>query len=390
MKINRLIHISAGALLGLLATGCSEADEPGLTPSAEDYILFSRPWINPDATVGDFATGGSRASLATAVEEFDVWGYCVPRSVSNSNQLNQDAAPLDWNRKANYFTAGSDVFTKNRVKVDGSFTDYKSSIDLRSWNSDEEARYTFVGTSVHDPSVATFTMEKSSATSTSPHGPQLTFTLGANGSALTSPLDYTKQPDALLAATFDHQKADGRVPMSFAHIMVGLRFKFHNFTDDKDLVITKVTFSGEFYKQVMVDFSSDKPDFTVTGATYKGTFTLLDKPQTISASSADLMGTDTHPVTLLLLPNRHPVLNPDAGHDKELVLGNSKTISISYRIGDKENTYTLPNFELNYIPQENSLHTAHFNFVGDKFVVLFQADNNTQWADGSDTEVDIK
>lgn len=386
MKIQRIFYISAIAILALGCTSCSEADEPAGAASADEYILFGRPWINPDATVGDFA---SRATLATEVQEFDVWGYCVPRSVSNANQLNQSGAPLEWNRKCNFFTGTPDVFDKVRVTNSGDFTNYKTaSIQLRQWNANDEARYTFIATSVHDADL--FSMSYSSATSGDAHGPRLTFTLPAEGSSLTTPLDYTAQPDALIAARFDHQKADGRVPMSFAHMMIGLRFKFHNHTDDKDLIVKRVTFSGEFYKQTVVDFSSDDPDFTVTDRTYSGVFTLLDTPQTIIAGAADLMGTATHPVTLLLLPNRHPVLSTDDAHDKELVLGNRKTITIEYSIGGNEQTYTLNNFELNYIPQENSLHTAHFNFVGDQFVVMFQANNDTQWGNGSDTEVDIK
>lgn len=385
MKLHRFTYISAALLAGYMAAGCSEADEPAYKASPEEYILFNRPWIDPDATTSDFA---SRAELTTSVEEFDVWGYCVPRSVSNTSQQNQAGAPLDWNKKSNFFFAGADVFNKTRVKTDGNFTDYKASIRLQQWNEDEDARYTFVATSVTG---GTFTMANASASSSNAHGPLLTFTLPATGNDLATPLDYTAQPDALIAATFDHQKADGRVPVSFAHIMVGLRFKFHNHTDNKDLVVKKVTFAGEFYKETVIDFSTDNPDFTVDASkTYKGTFTLLSSEQTILPGTADMMGADSHPVTLLLLPNRHPVLNPDGQHDKELVLGNSKTITIDYRIGDKENTYTLSNFELNYIPQENSLHTAHFNFVGDEFVVMFQANNDTQWGSGSDTEVDIK
>ena len=76
--------------------------------------------------------------------------------------------------------------------------------------------------------------------------------------------------------------------------------------------------------------------------------------------------------------------------DGKFVLGSDKEIKIVYSIGDgPERTFTYgPNFTLNYIPKPNTLHTAHFNFVGDEFVVMFQADENN-WQNGSDNNVTI-
>lgn len=391
MKTKRSIYLSISSVLGLFLIGCSQADEPALNTNSQDYILFSSPSIDIDGSVGSFSGNGTRATLAESIDKFDVWGYCIPRSAEDATKQNQAAAPFDWSQKAKFFTAGPDIFNKIRVKAEGGYADYTASTTLKEWNSDEEARYTFIGTSVIEGAENAFSMAAANAAQI--YGPRLTFTLPATGTSLTSPLDYTKQPDALVAYTFDHQKADGKVKMSFMHIMIGLRFMFHNYTDE-DLVIKKVTFSGEFHKQVTIDFSTEKPDYVLantSNSTYKGTFTLLNEAQTIGSLEAAYMGSENHPATLLLLPNRHPVLSPETGHDKELILGNSKTINITYQVGNNaEKTFPLNNFELNYIPQENSLHTAHFNFVGDKFVVMFQADNDTQWGNGSDTNIDIQ
>lgn len=234
-------------------------------------------------------------------------------------------------------------------------------------------------------------MGNSTATTGSSHGPRLSFTLDATGNSLTAPLDYKKQPDALIAARFDRKSTNGTVDLSFFHFMTGIRFKFHNHTSDKNLVIKRVTFAGRFFKQAVFDFTTDSPVMSVpSDQTYSGIFTLLNADQTITAGSADYMGGD-HPVTLLLLPNPDGTLEDD----QEYTLGSDKEIKIVYTIGDDsvERTFTHSKFLLNYIPKPNTLHTAHFNFVGDEFVVMFQADNGLNWEDGTnpgaDNNIDI-
>lgn len=395
---HKLLNTVAAIALSTAFVGCSQNDDPTIEASPSEYILFGQPHINLDATIGDFAGHGSRAGLTTSIDRFKVYGFCVPRSISDTSQLNNQSAPFDWKDKSNFFTAGADVFNGIEVTVgtDG-FTSYNDN-NFEQWHINKEARYTFIATST---SSGTFQMANAVATTGSAHGPRMTFTLPRDADPanlteaqqqqrLSTTLDPNGQPDALVAARFDHQQADGRVNLSFFHFMTGLRFEFHNHTSDKDLVIKRVTFQGKFYRQGVFDFTTDKPDMSVGESTYSGTFTLLSEPQTILASSSDIMGSDANPVTLLLLPNPKATLDPEDGND-DYVLGTYKTITITYTIGGGDDrTFELRNFKLNYIPEANTLHTAHFNFVGDEFVVMFQADNNTNWGNGSDNLVDIK
>ncbi|MDE5607802.1 MAG: fimbrillin family protein [Muribaculaceae bacterium] len=390
-------HIASVLPLLALLAACEESDVRMPAPSAADYIVFGRPEINLDATVGDFAgKPSSRATLATSVDEFTVWGYCVPDNVSGGGK-NEAGALIDWNDKSKFFTnttknGGADLDNLANVTVRPSDNNYNFG-QLTSWNTRTDALYSFIGAAGN----ATFSMERSSAATSGGHGPRLTVTLPTAGNAVTTPLVRADQPDVLVAAKFDHKKSNGTVVMSFMHIMTGLRFKFHNHSS-KDLIIKSMTFRGQFHKQAVIDFTTDDPVITVpTGATnnrYSGTFTIIENTpsawQTITHGSEDFAGGDT-PAILLLLPN------PDGTTDKDgkYVLGSNKSIDITYRFADDpadraDRTFTTPDdFVLNYLPQPNTLHTAHFNFIGDNFVLTFQADEVKNWENGSDNKFTI-
>lgn len=383
-------------------TACDSSDEQTLQPSPADYICFDLPTVNVDATFGDFADSPrSRAELVQTISEFKVWGFCVPNNVSNGDK-NPSSAKLEWNDKSTFFTGikgkndVADVFEAMTVKNEGNgFTSYNGG-DAMPWNdvsTDKEARYAFFAG--YASTGGNFSVEKALQTTDTDengnnlsHGPKLTYTLPATaGGTLTTDRDYKGQPDVLVAYKFDHQKEDGRVALSFMHIMTGLRFKFHNHTADKTLTIKKVTYAGNFYRQAVFDFTTDKPVMTVpTDQTYSGIFTLLSSPQDIPAQQAIYMGGNDSPVTFLLLPNPADTTIDDENY----TLGSQKQITIEYAIGGEDKTpFVHKNFTLNYIPQPNTLHTAHFNFVGDDFVVAFQADDEKNWENGSDNNVTI-
>ena len=378
-----------GYLLGVVSLiGCNSADVPEQV-NANDYITFGVSHLDFDSGVENFGIHPSRADLTTSLDKFGVWGFCQSRTL----QGNEDptSAAREWNDKSIFFTGnpGADVFNNKDVTVNGNFAFYDSP---EKWNDNDKAYYSFIA----GAGKGTFTMSEANASTGKEHGPQLTYTLPASG----GDMDYRQQPDAMVAATFDHQQNDGQVKLSFFHFMTGLRFKFHNHTENKDLVIKKVTFSGDFYKGMQFDFTTDKPTMKVaTDANdnviyYNATFTLLDDDQTITAGSADYMGTDGHPVTFLLLPNPNATMDESESQVDDYALGRNKVIDITYTIGgDAERHFTLGGgtleFRLKYIPEANTLHTAHFNFVGDEFMVVFQANNEQNWGDGSDNNVDI-
>lgn len=383
--IKPIKHIYISACVAAILCSCSDSDCNYLQNSSDRYIIFGVPQISLNAVTGGFLPTSSRAQLTTSLDKFTVWGFRRPMSLAGV--ANENGAKQEWNTKSKFFTQGADVFSNMEVKINGEFTSYDND-QPKAWNTTTpESYYTFIATTTTS---GTFTMENAVATSGAEHGPRLHFTLASNSTQLSTPLNYLDQPDAMVDGLFDHQKADGRVDLSFSHFMTGIRFKFHNHTTDKELVIKSVTFQGRFYKEAVFDFTTDKMTMSVTDNTYAGTFTLLDNPMSIVAGSADYMRSTDHPVTLLLLPNPNAKLDDTAEGIDEYALGTEKTISIVYSIGGSaDRTFENKNFRLNYIPDANTLHTAHFNFVGDEFVVMFQADNDTNWGNGSDNDINI-
>lgn len=392
MKMIRQIKdIAVCLILGITLTACSDGDSPEQQFSPEKYITFGLPQISWEGGIGGFTSAPTRAALMTSLDKFYVWGFRRP--LTPTGVADETGASKSWNEKSIFFTQGPDIFSNVEVTVNAGFTTYKNG-NLSPWSDNTGSSYSFIAgvSAIEDGSAGgTFAMENAVATTGSAHGPRLTFTLNASGSSLGDPLDYKAQPDALIATRFDRKNADGTVPLSFSHFMTGIRFKFHNHTSDKNLVIKRVTFAGKFFKKAVFDFTSDTPVMSVEADnTYSGIFTLLNAEQTITHGSADYMGGDS-PVTLLLLPNPDGTLEDD----QEYTLGSDKEIKIVYTIGDDgvERTFTHSRFLLNYIPKPNTLHTAHFNFVGDEFVVMFQADNDLNWEDGTnpgaDNNIDI-
>ncbi|MDE6395022.1 MAG: fimbrillin family protein, partial [Duncaniella sp.] len=280
MHILRYIPLTIA--LGIVVSACSdpETDTPSLYDSPETYITFAHPGINLTATVGDFATSSpSRSAIVTSsseIESFKVWGFCVPNNISGGQS--ESSASLDWNRKSKFFTTGSDVKLNGNGKTDNSVvatlaagsTTYNGGT-LAKWYDNAAAQYSFIA--VCDNSAADYTeysMGNADATSGKEHGPQLKVTLPVSGNVT----DHNAIPDIMIAATFDHNASDGRVPLSFFHIMTGIRFKFVNHTD-KELRINSVTYSGNFYREATFDLTTDSPVMTVnTTNTYTGNYTL--------------------------------------------------------------------------------------------------------------------
>lgn len=382
-------------VFGAVLASCTDTNSPSPFDNPTRYISFGMPEINYDATVGDFAEGPiSRSVLAESIEEFTVWGFCVPQGLDN--KPNEASATKPWVDKSCFFSVGADLANLNgeggkKVILNGISTTYNGGV-LTEWNKNTSALSSFIG--VAGDVECKMAVADNSTDVAKRHGPRLTVTLKTSGSSLTDPLDYTKQPDAMVAATFDRESSDGLVKLSFFHFMTGIRFKFNNFTEEK-LVINEVTYAGNFFKEAVFDLTDDTPVMSVsTDNTYSGKFTLLSEPQTIDGESSDYvqtpsayMGGDESSVTLLLLPNPAGT----TADDKEYTLGTEKEITIKYTVGNgPERTFTLQNLLLNYKPLPNTLHTANFNFVGDKFVVMFQADDKRNWENGSDNKVIIK
>ncbi len=378
----------------MIFSACTETEQVDVHYSPVDNIIFSYPQIDLEVGIKGFST---RATLSNSIDEFQVWGFRRPLAVTG--EANEAGASQEWNKKSIFFSKGADVFSARKVAVSNGFTQYDQNSDNTSnnkpktWDDNVTSLYSFIAASA--PS-GTFTLENAVGTmgEENNHGPRLRYTLATTGSDLSTPLVYKNQPDALIATKFNHKKNDGMVNLVFSHFMTGLRFRFWNHTSNRTLVIQNVTVKGEFFKEAIFDFTEDHIKMSVNDNTYKGTFTLIDSDQRIPANSNDLMGGNDNPVTLLLLPNPNAVLNTEEEKEErnKYALGKSKTIEINYYLENSDGTmgekkkFELKDFMLRYLPDTNTLHTANFNFVGDEFIVMFQADNETTWGNGTETD----
>lgn len=395
----KILYTAIIGFLGFVVQGCTDGPEfPENNP--EKYITFTAPQLDFSFSEGSF----SRAEIVTDIEEFTVWGYCVPRN--SSNELNYNNAPSNWQAKSKFFSGGPDVLDGNTVTVDGSNTSYDKNNILSTSNPREWYKGTESGATGTNPNnynygfiaasstSGTFEMRSNSEVPGEAY-PVLNFNLGRSGNDLSAKLDPAEQPDALIGTKFD-QRNNSTVMLTFKHIMTGLRFRFHNETSDATLTIHKVTFSGIFYNSCDFSFEDEQWQGTVNANDmYSGTFELLNNDQTIAPSSSDLMyhGGDTanQPVKLLLLPNPNATLTPDEVEINNCALGLNKQITIEYSFGSgSHKTFTTgENFHLSYIPDANTLHTANFHFTGSDFVVTFVPDNNSMWQDGSNSNLEI-
>ena len=390
--IRLLGFVGVASVFGVAFTGCGSTDDPAPSMDPAEYITFGRPGLVMKGSAGIGESPLSRSALADrfgagAVESFKVWGYCVPRDVTN-NKDDYDAAENSWTLKSRY--SRPDVFEGQSVSTSDGTASYSPA---KEWSQKADAvaeswdyKYTFIACANAGDR---FSM------STGMGVPTLTFAMPFSGGTTGTERDHNAITDALVAATFDHTRRSGKVDLSFYHILTGIRFRFHNHTDGL-LTINSVTFSGRFYSEGRFSFEDTKAKPGVSPLSEKsfsGTFSLLDSPQTVGKQSSELMGKSTaNPdgTTLLLLPNPDATPETAGSGDPVYSLGADKNITIKYTFeGGEERTWTIENFKLSYVPGANVRHTANFNFVGDEFVLVFQADNELNWEDGSDNDIQI-
>lgn len=373
----------------------NEADAPSPYDSPDTYIIFNRPDIDWSLTSGSFSAPG-RSIIDNPINSFRVWGYCVANNLSGTRD--EDSNDAEWYKKSKFFTSGADLanLNGNEVTVGGAYTTYNSG-QFTEWNPLATASHSFIAATAASGS-ASFSMSNGDIPNSI--GPRLTISFRTPSTDTDALLEHNDQPDVLYAYEFDH-RTRGSISLQFRHLMTGIRFKFNNYSD-QTLRITKVTYSGNFYRTATYDFTAAVPELTVNTAetdTYAGTFTLYDET-TVSADErlviprdqALYMGGDDNPTTLLLLPNP----NGTTVEDGRYVLGSDKLITIKYYLGDDpdERTFTLgeeKQLTLKYKPTANTIHTSYFNFVGDGFVMVGQSD--LQWEDGnpgSNADITIK
>lgn len=383
----------AAALLAAIASSCSEElpDSPVSADSAE-CITFSSPAVSFDGISQTRATSASFFGDG-GIGEFTVWGYCVPYLIQSSSTLNYEGAVGDWNTKSSLcapvlFDTG---YSGTTVKVSGTRAEYTPLKEWVVYNGDLAASYNYTYSFIAAANgkgadnEGGFTMLAGTQNN---HTPRLRFTMPFQGGALTTALDRNNISDALVASTFDRTRRMGKIDLDFSHILTGIRFRVNNKTG-RELVVTRLTLSGQFYREAEFSFATDRmatATVPLSESSYSGTFTVFTGTQTVPDNGSSLLGkTEENPEgdMLLLLPNT----SPDAS---EHPLGANKRITVEYTVGGEARPpFNIDILRLNYNPRPNTRHTANLTFVDDNIVLVFQADNQTNWENGSDNNIDI-
>lgn len=400
--MNKYIISTTTAVILSLATftSCtSEGNEPA-PPDPADVITFGSLSFGLGDISGVGAPhDGTRSVLVNkfgpeGVSEFKVWGYCVPRDVKNEKD-DWDAANVKWTQKSSY--SRPDVFKETSVSISGTSASYgpnhvawkvKDSPTTQDLVDSWDYYYTFIACANGG---GRFSMSNTDPGEMG--APTLTYSMPFAGGVFDTSLDHNEISDALISAVFDHTRRNGKVNFAFYHILTGLRFRFLNHSD-KPMTIHSVKFSGRFYRTGTFSFAGTTLKRSVADLdtdSYSGKFTLLDNDLTVPEESGMLLGYSTdNPdgTTLLLLPNPDATPNTAESANPVYSLGDNKTITIEYTLNGDRRIWVNKDFKLSYIPGANVRHTANFNFVGNEFVVVFQADNNLNW-EGMDNDIEI-
>ncbi|MDE6525596.1 MAG: hypothetical protein K2L66_08585 [Paramuribaculum sp.] len=388
----------------VLALGGCQSDEPANLSDPQEYISFGTPALSGGPSrstlVGEFGESAGQ------VPSFRVWGYCMPTQVGGTDD-DTEGAKSQWNVKVGHI-GRADVMdgVEVAVKSDGS-TLYSSP---KAWiNADAQESYDYTYSFVAMANTGSATVEHTISKVSGTQHPRLCFEMPfANTGSSTSTdaaLDPDEVPDALMATVFDRTRRMGKVPMTFNHILTGVRFRAVN-RSGQILRVKRVTLSGRFYRTGYYAFgSSTQREMWVDDlntSSYSGAFTVFSGDQTVADETSAVLGVnpgdpaDALGSVLLLLPNpngRPPVGDNDAS--AVYSLGDNKVITIQYTLtpaGGAESalkTGSTGTFSLHYVPSANTLHTANLTFTGDRVIVLFQADNNTNWESGSDNNIEI-
>ena len=363
-----------------------------------ERILFGVPMLTVES--------GSRSMLKDALkagDEFGVMGYCVPYTVGTDN-LNYDEATSNWETKKSM--CAPVVFDKQKVSIGASGCVYVRSNgtgtnDPKWWYKEGRGldgesnlnvkadadgyQYAFFA---YYPYEEAFTVSLAAEDKTTggdnPQplkdrgAPIFQFDMPFEGGDVATSL--TKDvPDAMLAAVYAHQSGDGNVRFNFSHLLTGLTFDVHNFSDDKVLKVYSIELVGEFWRSIKVDLSGRSPVITFPEETYKGVYEIFrdDIGKDIPVS---VDGTDVEPITdkfLLLVPGPDETkgyLGPNSSN-------NGVKVRIHYEFDGAERTEEIPR-PGTFIPRSGTKYTAQLNFVGDAFVLQFVVDNDEQWKDG--------
>lgn len=402
------LYISILSVLPLLPACQQETfHSPDIPTDHADYIQFGTPTVTLNTE-----TRSTTKDALTEGDAFGVLGYCVPYQLGTSN-LNYSSGTSLWLIK--YSQCAPLVFYNEPVTVNADGT--CSYDNLKKWYIEgygldgeeiagvgtdaEQYRYTFFAYYPYLSTNPVFNVN-APANQTTAGAPKFTFIMPQTGDNLNTPLEHSGTPDAMFGVLYNQQKTGGNVSFEFSHLLTALGFEVNNFSE-RELEVHSITLSGQFYKQIELDFSQTGTltTYTFPESYYTGTYTIFDEanngnqPLTLAApeegndkTTSGLLpkGTDGQGEHILLISGEEPYFGPSANEND----ANAIKVNITYTFGDDATrttmSYTRPE---TFTPRAGTKYTAQLNFVGDTFVLQFIVDNNEIWEDGASDNDDI-
>ena len=379
--------IIATLLSAMLAVTSSCGDEPAAGGNdAEANISFGRPTI-----------GVATASRSTMVSDllpsgsaFDVYGYCVPYTVGTTSVTTDPdyaGASSGWPTKSEF--VHPDVFSATKVTVRDNGCSYTDHNGKRPWYTAGSAgvpqtsptdRYLYSFFGLY-PS-GSFTNLKTGTAPADRGYPRFSFDMPFNGGTATTARDHNAIHDAMYASRIDLRRSDGLVNLNFEHLLSAFSFRFNNY-NTSDLTVTALTLSGQFFRTVSLTFETATPVLSttpLTSSSYSGSFSFLDSPLTVVNGSGAEVKT---PSPLFLLPDYSATIDGIANS-----LGSGLKLSVTYSFAGGSSKTSETEFKPASLPEGGNHYVANLNFVGDRFVLIFQ-DATDRWENGSDNDIII-
>lgn len=352
-------------------------------PSDPDRIQFSAPEL-------EIQTKSGPVDALTAGDRFGVIGYCLANNIQ-TGETDYNSGTALWASKNSlcppsvFYNQPVNV-TENGCEYDNPKYWYKDGFDLAGEPNPNIAgadnfHYTFFAYYPYDDVSGEGFDIISPSSSEETGAPEFRFVMP---SQTGDELDATLVPDAMLAVLYDRTRTDGNLQFTFSHLLTALGFEVNNFSD-QEVVVKRVTLSGDFYRSITVDLAGSSVEYH-TDDTYTGSYIILDHEIVLEAPDTDAGETMT---STSMIEGQDPLggnhlllISGDGGDDGFTYLGNNLRVTIEYSFGgiDREPaTFSRPT---TFTPRPGIKYTAQLNFVGDAFVLLFTVDNDEMWEDG--------
>lgn len=296
-------------------------------------------------------------------ESFGVLGYCVPY---DNNKLSYAAASAPWDDKKR--NSAPDVFAPDKSGVipnvycvDGvwQYSGYEQWITNSEGGLYLPSKYTYSFFAYYPYDNGGWTV--SNVSSGDRGAPKFTYKVpfekGSDGYIVD---DNIK--DVMLAARYNHLRADGPVPLNFNHLLTAIKIKLHNY-DETSVSIQKITLSGSFYQTVLFDFLDGSATYSSTlypGEFNFGGYSALGQNEETTLEKA-----------ILLLPNASRSLGSNV---KLNVYYNGNTTPVTF---PKDGSNLLN-------ASAGTIYTITLSFVDNTLMLFTQSDN--KWENGDDSE----